>query len=111
MVHTARHGGQLGMSDVLHIEVVSEVPGQYKLYLSDPEGEPIPLEGVAAKVALIDRSGNELEIFEAELAPDGDFLFAEGDLAEATQADIRVRVILPDQAEPVEMDFTLSYGD
>ncbi len=109
MVHAAEHGGQLGMGETLHIEIVSEQPGQYAIYLSDPSGNPLPLEGVTLAVALIDPAGNELQVFTARLAGDGQYFVAEGQPAYVTQTDVRVTVVLPGNAEPVEMDFTLQY--
>ncbi|MGH2618955.1 MAG: hypothetical protein ACRDHG_00095 [Anaerolineales bacterium] len=61
-------------------------------------------------MALIDRAGNELEGFQAKLADTGEYLIAEGGPTEVAQVDIRVTVLLADGAEPVEMDFTLSYA-
>lgn len=109
MVHEAEHGGQLGMGETLHIEIVSQQPGQYTVYLSDPSGDPLPLEGVTVEVALIDPAGNELQVFPARLSDDGEYFVAEGEPADPSRTDVRVKVRLPEGADPVEMDFTLQY--
>ncbi len=109
MVHKAQHGGQLGMSEELHIELVSEQPGEYKVYLSDPAGNPLPLEGVTLEVALIDPAGNELLVLPAQVAESGDYFIATGGPTDLTQADVRVKVVPTENTKPVEMDFTLQY--
>ena len=78
MVHEAEHGGQLGMSETVHIEIVSQQPGEYIIYLSDPSGDPLPLVGVTVEVALIDTAGNELEVLPARRAGDGKYFVAGG---------------------------------
>ncbi|MGQ0601881.1 MAG: hypothetical protein ACT4QE_09325 [Anaerolineales bacterium] len=109
MKHEARHGGQLGMSKTLHIEIVSEHPGEYHVYLYDPAGTPLSLEGVRFELALIDASGNELFNIPASLADSGDFFDAHGGPTDLTQADARITVWPIGTTEPVEMDFTLHY--
>jgi hypothetical protein len=109
MVHEAEHGGQLGMGETVHIEIVSQQPGEYIIYLSDPSGDPLPLEGVTVELALIDLAGNELQVFPAKLSGDGKYFVAEGEPADPSNTDVRVKVRLPEGAEPVEMDFTLRY--
>lgn len=109
MLHEAPHGGQLGMGETLHIEIVSERQGEYTIYLSDPSGNPLPLEGVTVEVALIDHAGNELLVLPARLSDDGQSFVAEGEPTDPSQADVRVKVMLPQNAELVEMDFTMQY--
>jgi len=109
MTHEAQHGGQLGMSEELHIEIVSERPGEYRVYLSDPSGNPLPLEGVTLEVALIDSAGNELLILPASVAESGEYFIATGGPSDLTQTDVRIKVVPAENTEPVEMDFTLQY--
>ena len=109
MDHEAQHDGQLGMSENLHIEIVSERPGEYKVYLSDPSGNPLPLEGVTLEVALIDSAGNELLILPASVAESGEYFIATGGPSDLTQTDVRIKVVPAENTEPVEMDFTLQY--
>jgi hypothetical protein len=109
MVHEAQHGGQLGMSEEMHIEIVSEHPGDYRVYLSDSSGNPLPLEGVTLDVALIDSAGHELLVLPATRSNGGEFFMATGGPTDFTQADVRIKVLLAENTEPVEMDFTLQY--
>jgi hypothetical protein len=109
MVHEAQHGGQLGMSEEMHIEIVSERPGDYRVYLSDSSGNPLPLEGVTLEVALIDSAGHELLVLPATRSNGSEFFIATGGPTDIRQADVRVKVIPAENAEPVEMDFTLQY--
>ncbi len=109
MIHGAPHGGQLGMSKDLHIEIVSERPGEYKLYLYDPAGNPLPSEGTMADVALIDSTGKRLSVFPARLADRGEYFFATGGPTDIIKSDVRVTVALRGKNQPVEMDFTLQY--
>lgn len=101
MEHRAQHGGQLGMSENIHIEIVSERPGEYKVYLSDAAGRPLPLEGARLEVALIDTSGNELLVMPARLADDAEYFIAQGGPTDVMQLDVRVRVIMSGSASPV----------
>lgn len=107
MVHQAEHGGQLGMSETLHIEIVSEQPGEYKVYLSDPSGNALSTEGITLEVAVIDMGGNELLTLPASPADSGEYFMASGGPTDNAQTDVRVKVWLSENTEPVEMDFTL----
>ncbi len=109
MVHEAQHGGQLGMSEELHIEIVSERQGEYEVYLSDSSGSPLPLEGVTLDVVLIDPAGNELLVLPATVSDGGEYFIATGGPTDIAQADVRVKVLPAENAGPVEMDFTLQY--
>ena len=109
MVHQAEHGGELGMSDTLHIEIVSEQPGEYRVYLSDPSGNALPTDGITLEVALIDSAGNELLNLPAGSADSGEYFIASGGPTDSSETDFRVKVWLSEGAQPVEMDFTLRY--
>ncbi len=95
------------MEENLHVEIVSGWPGEHAVYLADPSGAPPPLEGAALEVALIDPAGNELFNVPASMDASGENLVAEGGPTDLAQSDVRVKVALPETAEPVEMDFTL----
>lgn len=110
MIHQAQHGGQLGMSETLHIEIVSKRPGEYAVYLSEPSGKPIALDGATLEVALIDAAGNELFNLPASVDGSREYFVAKGGPTDLTQADVRVKVQLSENTELVEMDFTLTYA-
>ena len=109
MVHEAQHGGQLGMSETMHIEIVSDRAGEYQVYLYDSLGNPLPLKGVTVELALIDTAGKELQIVPASLSVNADYFFSKGSATNLARTDVRVKVSLPNNAKPVEMDFTLQY--
>ncbi|MBI3536696.1 MAG: hypothetical protein HY070_03930, partial [Chloroflexi bacterium] len=108
MVHNAPHGGELGMGQELHIEILSERAAQYKVYLYDPSGKPIPTEGNQVEVAIIDTSGKKLSSFPAS-AVGSEYFVAAGVETNSAKTDVRVTVMLKGKSQPVEMDFTIEY--
>ena len=115
--HQEAHDGQVGMAmhalksgADFHLEIVSEAPGQYILYLSDNNREPISPEGYKGSVAVIRPDGSE--IAKMPFMVMGDHLRAEGGPTdEVSQLDVRVTVEGPDLVDILEMDFTLLYED
>lgn len=109
MAHESRYGGQLGMSKEMHIEIVSERPGEYKVYLFDLVGDPLPPAGIRVEVALINTAGDELQRFPAEVADNSAYFIARGGPTDLTPIDVRIKVFQAGNSEPVEMDFVLQY--
>lgn len=113
--HQAKHGGQVGMAmhaakngTDFHIEIVSETPGEYQVYLSDNNREPVSPEGYQGTVAVIRPDGSEIASMPLESM--GDHLMAQGGPTDdASQLDVRVTVEGPDLADMLEMEFTLLY--
>jgi hypothetical protein len=112
--HQAAQSGQLGMAmnalkngADFHLEIVSEIPGQYRLYLSDNNRKPLSPEGYKGAVAVIRPDGSE--IASIPLVVRADHLQAEGGPTDpVSQLDVRVTIEGPDLVEVQEMDFTLS---
>lgn len=113
--HQPMHGGQVGMAmhaakdgTDFHLEIVSEAPGEYQVYLTDNNREPVSPEGYEGTVALIRPDGSEIASMPLESM--GDHLMAQGGPTEdAEQLDVRVTVEGPDLADMLEMEFTLLY--
>jgi hypothetical protein len=115
--HQTAHGGQVGMAAHalksgadIHLEFVSDAPGQYILYLSDNNREPISPEDYKGSVAVIKPDGSEIASMPFMVM--ADHLRAEGGPTdEASQLDVRVTIEGPDLVDIVEMDFTLLYEE
>ena len=115
--HQETHGGQVGMATHalksgadFHLEIVSDAPGQYVLYLSDNNREPVSPKGYEGAVAVIRPDGSEIAsmpfmVMEDHLRAEG------GPTDEVSQLDVRVTVKGPDLVDTVEMDFTLLYDE
>ena len=115
--HQEAHDGQVGMAmnalksgADFHLEIVSDAPGQYTLYLSDNNREPVSPEGYTGSIAVIRPDGSE--IAKMPFMVMGDHLKAEGGPTDdVSQLDVRLTVEGPDLVDIVEMDFTLLYED
>ncbi len=94
MVHQARHGGELQMTADFHVEVVSERPGEYKIYLYDPTGKPIPPEGNRVEVALVDSAGKIVSVFPARLVSGVEYFIASGGPTNVPKTDLRLTIYL-----------------
>jgi len=106
MNHAAPHGGEMGMGRELNIEIVSERPAQYRIYLSDPDGKPIPTTGNQIEVAIIDVTGKKLSTLPTSAMGDQYFVAA-GEQTNSAKTSVRVTVVLKGKTQPVEMDFTV----
>jgi len=112
--HQADHGGLVGMAmdathdgTDFHLELVSDAPGQYRLYLSDNNREPVSPEGYEGTLAIIRPDGSE--IASMPLMVMEDYLMAEGGPTDVSQLDTRIAIEGPDLKSLVEMEFTVSY--
>ena len=113
-LHQAGHGGQVGMASAaavdgtdFHLEIVSDAPGQYLLYLSDKDREPVDPEGYEGALAVVKPDGSEIASLPFKVMED--HLLAEGGPADVSQADVRITLKGPGLAEELEMDFTILY--
>ncbi len=113
-LHEAAHGGQVGMAmdaagggGDLHLEIVSDTPGQYEVYLSDENRQPVSPEGYEGALAIIRSDGSE--IASMPLMVTGDHLQAEGGPTDVSQIDVRITLKGPGLSDTVEMDFTIPY--
>jgi hypothetical protein len=113
-LHEAAYDGQVGMARAammdgtdLHLEIASDAPGQYRLYLSGQNREPVSPEGYQGTLAVIEPNGSEIAII--PLTVEGDHLVAEGGPTDLSQMDVRLRLEGPNLTDILEMDFTLSY--
>lgn len=95
-----------GGSD-LHLEIVSDTPGQYRVYLSDGNREPVSPEGYEGSLAVIRTDGSEFARMPLDIIED--HLQAEGGPIDAAQVDVRITLQGPGLSNPVEMDFTIPY--
>lgn len=114
--HQSTREGQVGMARAaavggadFHLEVISDIPGQYLVYLSDENRKPVSPEGYEGTLAVIKPDGSE--IASMPLAVKGDRLVAEGGPTDVSQVDVRISLKGPDLIDRVEMDFTLSYAE
>jgi hypothetical protein len=113
-LHGAAHGGQVGMAmhaavgggDV-HLEIVTDTLGQYQVYLSDENRQPISSAGYEGTLAIIRSDGSE--IASMPLIATGDYLQAEGGPTDSSQVDVRITLKGPGLSDILEMDFTISY--
>jgi hypothetical protein len=113
-LHQAGHGGQVGMTmgaakggADFHIEIVSDKPGQYQVYLSDANREPVSPEGYTGTLALVNPDGSE--IASIPLHAMAAHLMAQGGPADVSQADVRITLEGPDLTDVLEMEFTITY--
>jgi hypothetical protein len=113
-MHEAAHGGQVGMArgvapggSDLHLEIVSDTPGQYRVYLSDGNREPVSPEGYEGTLAVIRPDGSEIANMPLEVMED--HLQAEGGPTDVSQVDVRLTLQGANLSNPVEMDFTVPY--
>ena len=114
--HQPASEGQVGMARAaavggadFHLEIVSETPGQYVVYLSDENRKPVSPEGYEGTVAVIKPDGSEIASMPLKVVED--HLVAEGDSTDDSQVDVRITLKGPDLTGVVEMDFTLSYTE
>jgi hypothetical protein len=104
--HTAHHGGLIGMSGDLHLEIVSEVAGEYRVYMTDAFRQPIRAEGVSGMLVLMPGTDHETALpFQVM---NGEFLAAAGGPTELDAIEVSIRLDGTPQGH-VEMDFSLSY--
>ncbi len=113
-LHETAHGGQVGMArraaiggGDFHLEIVSDAPGQYRVYLSDENREPVSPEGYEGTLAMIRPDGSG--IASMSLMVTGDHLQAEGGPTDVSQVDVRITLKGPGLSDTLEMDFTISY--
>lgn len=104
--HSAHHGGLLGMSGDLHLEIVSEEPGEYRIFMSDALREPINPEGVSGVLVLNPGKDHEMEL--PLQVMHGEHLMASGGPADVGMMDVSIRLDGTPEGH-VEMDFTISY--
>ena len=107
--HQTLHGGQLGMGDGWHIEIVSHEPGTYVFYLFDDSGHPIFPEEAEVQLSLIDGSGNKAQTLVAQRSAKGNYLIAKCYPGYMTTDRVRVRAILLG-SKPVELNFKMPYA-
>jgi hypothetical protein len=114
--HQPASEGQVGMARAaamsgadFHLEIVSETPGQYLVYLSDENRKPVSPEGYEGTVAVVKPDGSEIASMPLKVV--GDHLVAEGGPTDDSQLDVRLNLKGPDLIDVVEMDFTLSYTE
>lgn len=104
--HSGHHSGLVGMSGDLHLEIVSEAAGEYRVYITDALRQPIDLEGISGSLVL--RPGaNDEETLPFQIM-DGEYLVASGGPAEVDTLDVSIRLDGTPEGH-VEMDFTLSH--
>ena len=115
-LHGAAHGGQVGMAmdaavggGDLHLEIVSDTPGQYEVYLSDENRQPVSPKGYEGTLAIIRPDGSEIASMPLMVA--GDHLQAEGGPTNVSQIDVRVMLKGPGLSDRLEMDFTIPYTE
>lgn len=115
-MHEEDHGGQVGMAMAanvdgtdFHLELVSDSPGQFVVYLSDNNREPVSVEGYEGTLAVINPDGSE--IISLPLMGMGDHLMAVGGPEDVSQLDVRINVDGPDLVEALEMEFTIIYPE
>lgn len=115
-LHGAAHGGQVGMAmdaavggGDLHLEIVSDTPGQYEVYLSDENRQPVSPEGYEGTLTIIRPDGSE--IASMPLTATGDHLQAEGGPTDVSQVDVRITIKGPGLSDRLEMDFTIPYTE
>jgi hypothetical protein len=113
-LHQTGHGGQVGMAKGaarggadFHVEIVSDKPGQYQVYLSDANREPVSPEAYKGTLALVNPDGSE--IASIPLHAMTDHLIAQGGPTNVSQADVRITLEGPDLADGLEMEFTITY--
>ena len=113
-LHEQAHGGQVGMARAatvggadFHIEIVSDAPGQYLVYLSDENREPVAPKGYKGTLAVINPDGSE--ITSMPLIVREDHLIAQGEPTGGSQMDVRITLEGPDLTDVLEMDFTILY--
>ncbi len=113
-MHESTRGGQVGMAmgamvsgGDFHIELVSEAPGQYLLYLSDENRELISPEGYEGTLALINPDGSEIASLPLAVMADG--LTAQGGPTDISQANVRISLKGPDLGDLLEMEFEIAY--
>ncbi len=114
--HQSAREGQVGMARAaavggadFHLEIVSDTPGQYLVYLSDEDRKPVSPEGYEGTLAVIKPDGSEIASMPLKVV--GDHLVAEGGPTDDSQVDVRISLKGPDLIDVVEMDFTLSYPE
>ena len=114
--HQAGHGGFVGMAmdathdgTDFHLELVSDAPGQYRLYLSNNNREPVSPEGYEGTLAIIRPDGSEIASMPWQVM--GDHLLAEGGPGDASQLDVRIAIEGPDLKDMLEMEFTVLYRE
>ena len=114
--HQPASEGQVGMARAaavgdtdFHLEIVSETPGQYLVYLSDENRKSVSPEGYEGTVAVIKPDGSEIASLPLKVVED--HLVAEGGPTDDSQVDVRIALKGPDLIDVVEMDFTLSYTE
>ncbi|MBI1882358.1 MAG: hypothetical protein HYR94_29650 [Chloroflexi bacterium] len=113
-LHGAAHGGQVGMAAEaavgggdFHLEIVSDAPGQYRVYLSDENRKPVSPEGYEGTLAVIRPDGSE--IASMPLMVMGGHLQAEGGPTDVSQVDVRITLKGLGLSDTLEMDFTIPY--
>lgn len=105
MDHSPHHGGLVGMSGDLHLEIVSPQAGEYQVYLSDALRQPIDPAGVSGVLVLNPASDQPVELPLQVMA--GEYLAASGGPTDVDSLDVSIRLDGTPQGH-VEMDFTLS---
>ncbi|MGE5181856.1 MAG: hypothetical protein ACM31C_07330 [Acidobacteriota bacterium] len=102
--HTPRHGGIVGMSGSYHLEAVALPQGIVRVYVSDLERKPLPLDGARGK-ATITCKGVRTQL---------DLVVRDGALEARTtpfhdpSVDVRIEAVVTNQ--PLLIDFTLPVG-
>lgn len=104
--HSAHQGGLVGMSGDLHLEIVSEAAGEYRIYITDALRQPVDLEGISGSLVL--RPGADDEETLPLQVMHGAYLAASGGPVEADTMDVSIRLDGTPEGH-IEMDFTLSY--
>ena len=99
--HSPRHGGVVGMSGMLHLEALAHADGTVRVYLTDFNRQPRPLDDVNGRITLELPSGDRELTFRAT----DEALEAKGE--PLADAEVTAHVELKVGSDTVEMDFVL----
>lgn len=91
--HSPHHGGQVAMKGDTHLELVSESPGRWRVFLTDAFRRPLSAEGWSGALAISPDAPDERE---AALTVDGDALLAVTSPAARRPIDLRVNLVAPE---------------
>lgn len=86
--HSPHHGGVVSMFRDLHLEFVSEQPGEYRVYLTDAYRRPISPEGVSGTLVLMPETDHEVAL--PLQVVDGEYLAASGGPTDGMPMDAKI---------------------
>lgn len=94
--HSPHHGGQVGMKGDVHVEIVSDGPGAWRVFLTDMFRQPMTATGWTGEIVLFPDDDAPGSVGLAP-SPDATWLQATAPPAGRSPVDVRVQLVAPEE--------------